>query len=90
MESIMMRIVPYSENNDLEEIETLTIIIKSVPFEGGYAPAFYISSPSEEYLMTIDELSCLMDGIDIARKSVDEIINFILISRPPEGQSEED
>jgi len=85
-----MRIVPYSENNDLEEIETLTIIIKSVPFEGGYAPAFYISSPSEEYLMTIDELSCLMDGIDIARKSVDEIINFILISRPPEGQSEED
>lgn len=86
----MMRIVPYSENNDLEEIETLTIIIKSVPFEGGYAPAFYISSPSEEYLMTIDELSCLMDGIDIARKSVDEIINFILISGPPEGQAEED
>lgn len=86
----MMRIVPYSENNDLEDIETLTIIIKSVPFEGGYAPAFYISSPSEEYLMTIDELSCLMDGIDIARKSVDEIINFILISGPPEDREEDD
>lgn len=78
MELIMMRIVPYSSDEDLEDIETLTIIIKAVPFENGYIPAFYISSPSEDYMMTIDELSALMDGIEIANKSVDDIIDYIL------------
>ena len=77
-------------NNDLDEIETLTIIIKSVPFEGGYAPAFYISSPSDDYMMTIDELACLMDGIDIARKSIDEIIDFILHSTRSNIENHED
>lgn len=85
-----MRIVPYSKNNDLEDIETLTIIIKSVPFEDGYAPAFYISSPSEEYLMNIEELSCLIDGIDIAKKSVDEIINYILTSNNKDIEDDEE
>ena len=75
-----MRILPYSDDEDLEDIDTLTVIIKAVPFEDDYAPAFYVSSPSDDYLMKIDELNCLMDGLEIARRSIDEIIDYILKS----------
>ncbi len=73
-----MRIVPYSSDDDLEDFETLTIIIKAVPFEDGFIPAFYISSPSDDYMMSIDELAALMDGVEIANKSIDSIIDHIL------------
>ena len=77
MELITMRIVPYSSDDDLEDFETLTIIIKAVPFEDGFIPAFYISSPSDDYMMSIDELAALMDGVEIANKSIDSIIDHI-------------
>jgi hypothetical protein len=34
--------------------------------------------------MSIDELSALMDGIEIANKSVDDIIDYILNSKAEE------
>jgi hypothetical protein len=77
----MTRIVPYSNNEDIGDYETLEIIIKAVPFEDSFAPVFYISSPSDDYVMDIEELSCLMDGIDIARKNIDDIIDFLLRSK---------
>jgi hypothetical protein len=49
-----------------------------VPFEDSYVPAFVIMSPEDKYEMTIDELNSLMDGIEIARNKVDEIITYIL------------
>ena len=77
----MTRIVPYSNNEDIGDYKTLEIIIKAVPFEDSFAPVFYISSPSDDYVMDIEELSCLMDGIDIARKNIDDIIDFLLRSK---------
>lgn len=76
-----MRIIPYTGDDVFEDNESLEIIIKTVPFENGYAPLFYISSPSDEYVMKIDELSTLMDGIEIARRNIDEIIDFLLRSK---------
>jgi hypothetical protein len=73
-----MRIVNYPHSYDLGDIETLSITIKAVPFEGYFVPAFVITSPEDEYEITIDELNCLMDGIEIATKKVDDIIDFIL------------
>ena len=73
-----MRIIPYDGDQNLEDIESLSIIIKAVPFEGSYVPAFFIQSPEEDYPMSLDEMNCLMDGVEIARKSVDQIIAFIL------------
>lgn len=73
-----MRIVNYPHNYDLNEIETLSIIIKAVPFEGYYVPAFVISSPDEDYEISMDELHCLMDGVEIAQRKIDDIIDFIL------------
>lgn len=75
---IMMRITPFTNSEDTGDYETLEIVIKAVPFEDGYAPVFYISSPSDDYIMSIDELACLMDGVDIARRNIDEIIDFLL------------
>jgi hypothetical protein len=73
-----MRIIPYNGEENLEDIESLSIIIKAVPFENSFVPAFFIQSPEEDYPMSLDELNCLMDGIEIAHKSVDHIISFLL------------
>ena len=73
-----MRIIPYEGEEDLENIDSLSIIIKAVPFENTYVPAFFIQSPDDDYPMSIDELNCLMDGIEIANRSVDHIISFLL------------
>ena len=35
-------------------------------------------SPEDSYPMTIDELNALMDGVEIARNKIDEIITYIL------------
>lgn len=81
----MTRIIPYSGDNNVSDFETLEIVIKAIPFEKSYAPVFYISSPSEDYEMTIDELAVLMDGLDIARRNIDDIINFLIIPRRNES-----
>lgn len=73
-----MRIENYNSNINLEDIESLQIVIKAVPFEGGYVPAFVIMSPEENYEMDITELNALMDGVEIAKNKIDEIINYIL------------
>lgn len=76
-----MRIVNYETNKDFEEIETLTITIKAIPFEDSYVPAFLITSPDDEYNIKLDEMHCLMDGIEIAERKIDDIINFILTTK---------
>lgn len=73
-----MRITHYPHDFYLEDIETLSITIKAVPFEGTFIPAFVLVSPDDEYSITIEEMNCLMDGIEIATKKIDDIINFIL------------
>lgn len=73
-----MRIIPYDGDHDLEDIESLAIVIKAVPFEDGFIPAFFIQSPDGEYNMTMDELSSLMDGIEIAKNAIDTIMSYII------------
>lgn len=73
-----MRIINYSSGEDFNDIETLTITIKAVPFEGHFVPAFLITSPEDDYLINLDEMHCLMDGVEIAQKKIDDIINYIL------------
>lgn len=73
-----MRIIPFDGDQDLEDISSLSIIIKAVPFENSFIPAFFIQTPSEDYDMEIEELNALMDGVEIAQKSIDNIIAFIL------------
>jgi hypothetical protein len=73
-----MRIIPFDEAISIEEIETLSIFIRAIPFESGYAPAMFIESPYNDYTLSLDELNSLMDGIEIAHEKVSEIINFII------------
>jgi hypothetical protein len=75
-----MKITPYNGSEDLEDIESLSIVIKTVPNNGDFVPAFFIQSPGDEYPMSLEELNCLMDGVEIARKALDQIIDFILKS----------
>ena len=82
-----MRVIPYDGNIDLEDIESLSILIKAVPFEKGFAPAFVMISPTGDYDITMDEISCLMDGIEIAQLRVDELIDFMLQSQMSDDQT---
>ncbi len=87
-----MRIESYNSEINLEDMETLQIVIKAVPFEEGYIPAFVIMSPEDQYPMTLDELNALMDGIEIARDKVDEIITYIIrkkLSRYEDGEQDD-
>lgn len=93
-----MRIVPYTDlEEDLEDIKTLQISIKSVPFEKSYVPSFIVVSPSDDYVIGIEELNSLMDGLEIARSEIDGLINFLLRNKikelsydPFEDTSDED
>lgn len=74
-----MRIVPYTNlEEDLEDIKSLQINIKSIPFEKSYVPSFIIITPSDDYIISIDELNALMDGIEIAKNEIDNLINYLL------------
>jgi hypothetical protein len=87
-----VRIESYNSEINLEDMETLQIVIKAVPFEEGYIPAFVIMSPEDQYPMTLDELNALMDGIEIARDKVDEIITYIIrkkLSRYEDGEQDD-
>jgi hypothetical protein len=76
-----VRIVPYEGDESLDELETLSIIIKAVPFEDGYAPAFMLVAPTDNHFISIDEANCLMDGVEIASSRLDELIAMMLQSK---------
>lgn len=73
-----MRIVNFDDDTELEDIPSLQIVIKAIPFEDNYVPSLVIMSPDQEYPMSIDELNALMDGIEIAKNKIDEIITYVL------------
>lgn len=88
-----MKISNFEDNTELEDIKTLQIVIKAVPYERGYLPVFVIMSPDDNYNMSIDEINALMDGVEIAKSKLDEIINFVLrkkIFSENEDDDEED
>lgn len=82
-----MRIVPYLNNDDLYDIESMSVIIKAIPFEDSFVPAFLINVNSENYEVTLDELSSLMDGLEIAMKHVDGLISWAIQPQKPSEAS---
>lgn len=73
-----MRIVGYDGEDFLQDINSMMIMIKTVPFEGTFAPAFMLVTPSDDYEMDLDEINALMDGVEIAQKKIDEIVDYII------------
>lgn len=84
-----MRIVGYPGNQGLDDLESLTITIKAVPFENSYAPVFLIVSPDDNYQISLDELHALMDGIEIAQKKIDDIIAYVLRTKVFKDEEDE-
>lgn len=85
-----MKISSYDGSEELEEIDSLQILIKSIPHEGTFVPSFVIMSPSDTYPMTITELNALMDGVEIAKTKLDEIIDYILRKKVFNEEAEDD
>lgn len=65
-------------------------MIKAVPFEDSFVPAFLIISPEDNYQMDIDEINALMDGVEIAKSRLDEIIDYLLRKKIFRNQEEEE
>lgn len=76
-----MRIVPYDGDDNIEDIESISLIIKAIPFEDSYVPAYTLVAPTDDYFIKIDEVHCLMDGIEIASSKIDELIAMMLQSK---------
>jgi hypothetical protein len=76
-----MRIVPYDGNEEIEDLETLSLLIKAVPFEDGYVPVFVLVAPDDNHFITIEEANCLMDGLEIANDKIDNLIAMMLQSK---------
>ena len=52
---------------------------RGVIMDSIYSNVFdFIQSPDDDHDMNIDELNALMDGVEIAQRSIDRIIAFIL------------
>jgi hypothetical protein len=85
-----MRISNFDGELPLHDIESLSIMIKAIPFENSFVPAFLIISPDDNYEMDIDEINALMDGIEIAKTRVDEIIDYILRKKIFKNAEEEE
>lgn len=73
-----MKISNWEDNVDLEHINSLQILIKAVPYNNSFIPVFVIMSPDDDYDMSLDEINSLMDGVEIAKSKLDEIITYIL------------
>ena len=73
-----MRIVPYDGEESIEDLDTLGLVIKAIPFEGSFVPAYSMIAPDDNYFITIDEINALMDGVEIAREKLDELIAIML------------
>jgi hypothetical protein len=73
---------------DLEDLNNLHVVVKSVPFRNGLAPAVVIVSPDDEYFIDIEELYCLMDGLQIAQEKVSEIIDYIINTKTLKREEE--
>jgi len=84
-----VRIVPYDGDESLEDLKTLSILIKAVPFEDGYAPAFTLVAPTDDHFISISEANCLMDGVEIASRKLDELISMMLQSKIAEHLSKD-
>jgi len=76
-----VRIVPYDGDSNIEDIESIALLIKAIPFEDGFVPAYSLVAPSDDYFIKLDEVNCLMDGIEIAQTRIDELIAMMLQSR---------
>lgn len=85
-----MRISNYDSEVGLNEIESLSVLIKAVPFEDTFVPAFVIISPEDSYQMNIEEINALMDGVEIAKARLDEIIDYVLRKKIFRDKDEED
>jgi hypothetical protein len=76
-----MRIIPYDGDESLEDIESVSLLIKAIPFEDTFVPAYTLVAPSDDYFININEVNCLMDGIEIAQSKIDELIALMLQDR---------
>lgn len=85
-----MRISNYDSELNLQDIESLSVMIKAVPFENSFVPAFLIISPDDNYQMDIDEINALMDGVEIAKARLDEIIDYVLRKKIFKNAEEEE
>jgi len=74
-----MKITPV-DGMDLQELETLAIMIRLIPWEGEFIPHFMMMSQEErpeDCNVTVAELAALQEGLYHAANRLDEMIRSL-------------
>jgi len=74
-----MKITPV-DGVDLQELETLAIMVRLIPFEGEYIPHFMMMSQEgrpENCDVTVMELAALQEGLYHAANRLDDMIRSL-------------
>ena len=77
-----MKITPVDGLN-LQELETLAIMVKLIPWEGEYIPHFMMMSNDErpdDCNVTVMEMAALQEGLYYAANRIDEMIRSMFMT----------
>ena len=85
-----MKITPV-DGLDLQDLETLAIMVRLVPWEGEYIPHFMMMSQEErpeDCNVTVAELAALQEGLYHAANRLDEMIRSLFTALKMEQMQE--
>ena len=85
-----MKITPV-EGVNLQELETLAIMVRLIPWEGEYIPHFMIMSQEdrpEDCNVTVMELAALQEGLYHGANRLDEMIRSLFTAMKIEQMQE--
>jgi len=85
-----MKITPV-DGLDLQELDTLAIMIRLIPWEGEYIPHFMMMSQEErpeDCNVTVMELAALQEGLYHAANRLDEMIRSLFTALKMEQMQE--
>ena len=85
-----MKITPV-DGLDFQELETLAIMIRLIPWEGEYIPHFMMMSQEErpeDCNVTVSELAALQEGLYHAANRLDEMIRSLFTALKMEQMEE--
>ena len=85
-----MKITPV-DGLDLQDLETLAIMVRLIPWEGEYIPHFMMMSQEErpeDCNVTVMELAALQEGLYHAANRLDEMIRSLFTALKMEQMQE--
>jgi len=83
-----LKIIPATGQN-ISDISEMSLTVKLIPEPNdGLVPVFYMTSPSDDYPMTVGHLRLMITGLELAIGGVDCMIGGLLKSLKDDAMEE--